>query len=57
MVSMNALAKRRSWSDVAVFEDVNAGKAVETFLTEKGFAARAYDDKMFRHFFFCVPRA
>jgi hypothetical protein len=52
---MNALAKRCSWSDVAVFEDVNAGKAVETFLTDKGLAARTYDDKLFRYFLFLRP--
>jgi len=54
---MNYSAKHQSWADVAVFEDVNAGKAVEAFLAGKGFAARTYDDKIFRYFLFLRPPA
>jgi len=52
---MDLLAKHQSWTDVAVFEDVNAGKAVETFLTARGLPARTYDDKLFRYFLFLRP--
>ena len=52
---MSPLAKHLSWIDVAVFEDLNAGKAVETLLTEKGLGARTYDDKLFRYFLFLRP--
>lgn len=52
---MQRLAKHVSWADVAVFEDVNAGMAVNAFLTAKGLAARTYDDKLFRYFLFLRP--
>lgn len=51
----NHQAKHQSWTDVAVFEDVNAGQAVETFLKDKGLPARTYDDKWFRYFLFLRP--
>ena len=52
---MRGLARRQSWVTVAVFEDLNAGKALETFLTDNGLAARTYDDKLFRNFLFLRP--
>jgi hypothetical protein len=52
---MSPLAKYQSWIDVAVFEDVNAGRAVETFFTDQGLPARIYDDKLFRYFLFLRP--
>jgi hypothetical protein len=52
---INLLAKHPSWVDVAVFDNLNAGKAVERLLTEKGFAARISDDKFFRYFLFLRP--
>ena len=48
-------AKRHFWADVAVFQDLNAGKAVETFFKNKGLQARTYDDKLFRYFLFLRP--
>jgi hypothetical protein len=54
-MSMSLLAKHHGWSDVAVFEDVDAGKTVEKFLTAKGLPARTYDDKLFRYFLFLRP--
>jgi hypothetical protein len=48
-------AKYQSWTDMAVFEDANAGKALETFLTDGGFRARTYDDRLFRYFLFLRP--
>jgi hypothetical protein len=55
MVIMRPLTKRPSWVDVAVFEDLDAGKAVEAFMTDQGLAARTYDDKFFRYFLFLRP--
>lgn len=52
---MSLPTKYQSWSDVAVFEDANAGRAVEIFLTGKGIPARTYDDKLFRCFLFLHP--
>jgi hypothetical protein len=52
---MKPLAKHQAWIDVAVFEDANAGKTLETFLTGKGLPARTYDDKLFRYFLFLRP--
>ena len=52
---MSLFSKLQGWSDLAVFEDLNAGKAVERFLAGKGLAARTYDDKLFRYFLFLRP--
>jgi hypothetical protein len=54
---MNTPVEHQRWADVAVFEDVNAsaGKAVETFLRDKGMETRLYDDKWFRYFLFLRP--
>ncbi len=52
---MSFWAKHQLWTDVAVFEDVNAGKAVERLLADKGFPARTYDDRLFRYFLFLRP--
>jgi hypothetical protein len=52
---MNTFSIRSSWADVAVFENLTAGKDLETLLTKQGFAARTYDDKLFRHFLFLRP--
>jgi len=54
-MSRSIWGKLHGWGDVAVFEDVNAGKAVEKFLAGRGFAARTYDDKLFRYFLFLRP--
>jgi hypothetical protein len=43
------------WVDLAVFEDLNAGKALEKFFTGRGLPARTYDDKLFRYFLFLRP--
>ena len=52
---MKLLANYQPWLDLAVFEDVDTARAVETFLTGKGFQARTYDDKLFRYFLFLRP--
>lgn len=52
---MRPWAGYHSWVDVAVFEDVNVGKALELFLTGNGLRARIYDDKLFRYFLFLRP--
>jgi hypothetical protein len=52
---MSLWTKQSSWVDVAVFEYLNAGKAVETLLTKQRLAARTYDDKLFRYFLFLRP--
>jgi hypothetical protein len=43
---------QQAWVDVAVFEKLEAGKALEVFLKDKGLEARTYDDKLFRYFLF-----
>lgn len=52
---MNPATKHQFWADVAVFEDLNDGKTIENFLTNKGLEARTYDDKWFRYFLFLRP--
>ncbi len=52
---MKLWSQHPSWVDVAVFEDMNAGRAVEKFFTDRGFLSRTYDDKLFRYFLFLRP--
>ena len=54
MVRMNN-PWRHTWHDVAVFENLDNGKALETFLTGNGLEARTDDDKLFRYFLFLRP--
>jgi len=47
----------QTWVDVALFESVNDGRALQTFLDANRIEARTYDDKVFRYFLFlCPPR-
>jgi hypothetical protein len=43
------------WVDLAVFEDLNAGRTFEKFFTDRGLRVRTYDDKLFRYFLFLRP--
>ena len=52
---MNSPSKHQSWTDVAVFEDLNAGRTVETLLATRGLPARIYDDKLVRRLLFLRP--
>ena len=52
---MNATSKHQPWADVAVFEDINASRTLETFLRAKGLETRTYDDRIFRRFLFLRP--
>jgi hypothetical protein len=52
---MSLLTQQASWVDMAVFEDVNAGKAVEKFFADQGLSSRTYDDRLFRYFLFLRP--
>jgi|SRR5215471_12219091 len=48
-------SKHHSWTDVAVFEDLNAARLVESLLSNQGIHARINDDKFFRRFLFLRP--
>ena len=52
---MRLLSQHSAWVDVAVFEDLNAGRAFEKFFTDRGLVSRTYDDKLFRYFLFLRP--
>ena len=52
---MNSPSKHQPWADVAVFEDLDAARTVETSLINQGLQARTYDDKFFRAFLFLRP--
>ena len=52
---MNQTWRHHAWHDVAVFETLDAGRTLETFLKEKGFEARTDDEKWFRYFLFLRP--
>ena len=52
---MVSAIKNPVWTSVAVFDHVDAAKAVVAFLAGKRLAARAYDDKWFRYFLFLRP--
>jgi hypothetical protein len=41
--------------DVALFEKLNDGKSLETFLINHRLESRTYDDKLFRYFLFLRP--
>lgn len=49
------MCMNQAWHDLALFESVDAGGALEAFLRENGFEARMYDDKWFRYFLFLRP--
>jgi len=49
--------KHHPWVNVAVFENINDGRILETFLRDKEIAARTYNDKLLQNFLFlCPPR-
>lgn len=52
---MSQSLKHQPWHDVAVFENWEAGKSLEAFLTDNGYESRTYDDKAFRYFLFLRP--
>jgi len=52
---MKALHKHQAWTNLLVFEDLDAARAVEAYLHGKGFEARTYDDKVYRAFLFLRP--
>jgi len=52
---MNPSLGHQAWLDVAVFEDLEAGRVLEAFLKDTGLEARTYDDKFFRYFLFLRP--
>ncbi len=46
---------KKSWVNVAVFDDLNAGKTLEACLRNKGLDARTCNDKLLRLFLFLRP--
>jgi hypothetical protein len=52
---MSTSQKHQGWADVAMFENVEDGRALETFLRDRRFEARTYDDKLMRYFLFLRP--
>ena len=52
---MNDSHNHQTWLDVALFESVTDGRALQTFLDENRIEARTYDDKVFRYFLFLRP--
>jgi hypothetical protein len=55
MVVMTSSWRQRGWLDVAVFENLDTARALETCLQGHAFEARTYDDKLFRYFLFLRP--
>src|SRR6185369_13465977 len=55
MITMKTSRRHESWTDVAVFENLADGKALENFLTRHRLESRTYDDKLFRYFLFLRP--
>lgn len=52
---MNDSHNHQTWLDVALFESMNDGRALQNFLDENRIEARTYDDKVFRYFLFLRP--
>jgi hypothetical protein len=47
----------RPWVSVAVFENINDGRILETFLRDREIESRTYNDKLLQSFLFlCPPR-
>jgi hypothetical protein len=54
---MNIPSKNQTWVNVALFENPADCRLAETFLTEKRFEARSYNDRALQLFLFlCPPR-
>jgi hypothetical protein len=47
--------RHHPWVNVAVFENINDGCILETFLRDKGIEARTYNDKFLQSFLFLCP--
>lgn len=47
--------RHHPWVEVAVFENLNDGRILETFLRDKEIEARAYHNKWFQAFLFLRP--
>jgi hypothetical protein len=47
--------RHHPWVNVAVFESVNDGRILETFLRDKDLEARTYNDKLLQSFLFLCP--
>jgi hypothetical protein len=57
MFTMKHSHRHQPWADVAVFENLTDAQVLVRQLKNCGFPARAYDDKVYRHFLFlCPPR-
>ncbi len=52
---MSSVAGQQRWVDVAVFEDVNDAKTIESFLIKKRLAARTYRERFYYVFLFLHP--
>lgn len=52
---MKSSRRHHAWTDVAVFENLADGKALETLLMTHRLESRTYDDKLFRYFSFLRP--
>jgi hypothetical protein len=47
--------RHHPWVNVAVFENINDGRILETFLRDEEIDARVYDDKLLQSFLFLCP--
>lgn len=54
-MGVSAGVSQQRWVDVAVFEDVNDAKAIESHLVKKRVEARTYQEKFFRVFMVLHP--
>jgi hypothetical protein len=52
---MSSSFTKHPWVSVAVFESLDDGQLLETFLKNHRLEARTYDDKLFRYFLFLRP--
>ena len=55
MVLMSQSWNHHPWRDMAVFESLDAGRGLETYLRDNGCDTRINDDKFFRYFLFLRP--
>jgi len=55
---MSSSYYNKPWVNIAVFESLNDGRVLETFLKRRRFEARIYNDRLLQYFLFlCPPHA
>lgn len=52
---MSTIRKHQAWTGLALYENTDAARLAESYLRNRKFDARTYDDRLFRWFLFLRP--